>query len=106
MSVRFQDLFHATLTSGGFAYPLPAMWLALSVAAVPEPATKSIWCALTLGSVLLGMLLLHLPRPPFLFVPLALCTLLILVPTFALELGWVQAWLASAMRYRGVLNTM
>lgn len=73
MAAMFQqhyDTLCRECGDGGFAYPLPAMWLALPAVGLPDMLARAVWCVLSVGSVALGLFLLRM-RPVFLlFIPL------------------------------------
>lgn len=72
MDARFRSDYDEPFASGGFAYPLPAMWLALPLIVLPGWAIGPVWCVLEGGSVLVGLLLLRMPRSLLFFLPLPL----------------------------------
>ncbi|HEU5014617.1 MAG TPA: glycosyltransferase 87 family protein [Roseiflexaceae bacterium] len=55
--------------TGGFAYPLPAIWLALPVAWLPANLTGVVWCIMSTGILLCGLTLLRMPPQMALFAP-------------------------------------
>jgi hypothetical protein len=70
MQALFQQYYdNPDLVRGGFAYPLPAFWLGIPFAFLPDAIAKAIWCAVSLISVGLGLYLLKMPKAFFLFVP-------------------------------------
>jgi hypothetical protein len=72
MGERFRADYEEPFASGGFAYPLPVMWLALPLVALPDIAIGPIWCILSGGSVLVGLWLLRMPLYLVFFLPLPL----------------------------------
>jgi hypothetical protein len=100
MAARFQEVYKPPLADGGFAYPLPAIWLALPVAALPEAAARGVWFALSFGSVALGMALLRMPWALLLFMPLisGLNELQVSVPLVGMLL--IGIWAARERRWR------
>lgn len=171
MAQRFRAHYDEPFASGGFGYPLPVMWLALPIVALPTWAVGPVWCILGVGSVLVGLYLLRMPIYLVFFLPLPLgalmhqvtvlitgllligiwawrtrrwwivgmvialtvgakpqaallvagvlallavregawkpllvCAALVGGATFALEPGWVSAWLAAVARYRAAIG--
>lgn len=72
MAEQFRQEYAEPFASGGFAYPLPVMWLALPIVALPDVAIGPVWCVLSVGSVLLGLVLLRMPVYLVFFLPLPL----------------------------------
>lgn len=99
MAARFREVYSPTLAAGGFAYPLPAIWLALPVAVFPEVVARGIWFVLSFGSVALGLALLRMPWPLLLFMPLisGLNELQVSVPLVGLLL--IGLWAAREGRW-------
>jgi len=69
MTAFFLQAYDQRFSGGGFAYPLPALWLMLPLAWLPDPLVKALWCIASVGSVLLGLHLLRMRPAMFLFVP-------------------------------------
>lgn len=89
----------ADCIAGGFAYPLPAMWLALPVLGLPVRLANAVWCALSFGSVALGLRLLRVPGGLLLFVPLLWGTAELQVTVLLVGLVLIGIWALEARRW-------
>ncbi len=99
MDARFRSDYDEPFASGGFAYPLPAMWLALPLVVLPEWAIGPVWCVLEGGSVLVGLLLLRMPRSLLFFLPLPLGFILQQVTVLLVGLLLIGVWAWQTRRW-------
>lgn len=99
MDERFRADYDEPFASGGFAYPLPVMWLALPLIALPDIAVGPLWCILSGGSVLVGLWLLRMPRYLIFFLPLPLGLFLQQVTVLLTGLLLIGIWAWQARRW-------
>ncbi len=105
MQERFAQEYAEPFASGGFAYPLPVIWLALPIIALPASLIPPIWNILNVGSVLLGLRLLRMPLSLGLFLPLLLGMYLqqITVLLTGLLLIGIWAWRVERWWFLGLI---
>lgn len=99
MAERFRVDYDEPFASGGFAYPLPVMWLALPIVALPDAAVGPVWFVLSVGSVLVGLLLLRMPLYLVFFLPLPLGAYLQQVTVLLTGLLLIGIWAWQTQRW-------
>ncbi|NJN65552.1 MAG: hypothetical protein HC884_01985 [Chloroflexaceae bacterium] len=99
MAERFRENYAEPFASGGFAYPLPVMWLALPIVALPDVAVGPVWLVLSVGSVLVGLLLLRMPLSLVFFLPLPLGAYLQQVTVLLTGLLLIGIWAWRTQRW-------
>lgn len=97
MQSLFKNVFYEPYSSGGFAYPLTALWLAAPVAIFPAFLHKALSCLLAAGSIVIGMKLLEMPKELFLFLPVLLSIYFMQVSLLIVGLCLIGVW---AMRQK------
>lgn len=73
LDILFQETYSTfcpACVTAGFAYPLPAMWLALPVAWLPDFLAGVVWCVISTIILLCGLALARLPPQLALFAPI------------------------------------
>lgn len=99
MAALFQEYYDEPYASGGFAYPLTALWLALPVAFLPESVQKTVWLLLSVGSIILGMKLLRMPASLFLFTPLIRGIAILQNSVLLIGLSLIAIWAMRQKRW-------
>lgn len=69
MDAFFVQIYDARFAGSGFAYPLPALWMILPFAWLPDALAKALWCIFSVSSVFVGLYLLRMRPALFFFVP-------------------------------------
>jgi hypothetical protein len=92
MHSLFKRFFDEPYASGGFAYPLTALWLSAPVAIFPAVLHKMLSCLLGAGSVVIGMRLLKMPLELFLFLPVLLSIYFVQVSLLIVGLCLIGIW--------------
>lgn len=99
MQARFAEHYDEPFASGGFAYPLPVMWLALPLIVLPEWMIGPVWGMLGVGSALVGLLLLRMPLFLLFFLPLPLGFILQQVTVMLVGLLLIGIWAWQQRRW-------
>lgn len=99
MAALFHQYFDEPFASGGFAYPLTAIWFALPIAFLPDMLLNMVACIICLGSVALGLHLLRMPVALVLFAPVLWGIAFIQLTTCLIGLTLIAIWAARERRW-------
>lgn len=99
MAALFREYWDEPFASGGFAYPLTAIWFALPIAFLPDLLLNMVACVICLGSVALGLYLLRMPVALVLFAPVLWGIAFIQLTTCLIGLTLIAIWAARERRW-------
>lgn len=100
MQSLFNRFFGEPHASGGFAYPLTALWLSAPVVIFPSFLHKALSCMLGAGSIMIGMKLLKMPKELFLFLPVLLSIYFMQASLLVVGLCLIGIWAMRQERWQ------